>query len=296
MFSHASRTIRSVAPKAKSLSTAFEGSGQRRHLRSATPDSQNATAAEIAAPNASSVSTAAGPERHAIQSAERFNYFDAVLPRSHTDEQLSQKAPLARKVSDLPLVQELAQSTFVIREEFYWPLGKGRLVQAPETFVYGGLSGDNDLPLPPLVYRWKSGHTPNHLDVRTYSDSFRDASEHCRWASVRVPGVTSIHYVGPNLGFSSTGSSANEVHPGVSSALLDEITARVSFANTPDKPTFTANFNLDYVKPIPVDCVIVLDAWITRMEGRKTFIASYVADALSGQVLVKAKSLFVSTP
>ncbi|KAJ2384345.1 hypothetical protein GGI23_006951 [Coemansia sp. RSA 2559] len=200
------------------------------------------------------------------------------------------------KISTLPLVQQLVNSNNVVREEFYWPIGKSRIVQAPETLAYGALSGSNALPLVPLVFRWKSGHAPSHLNAEVYNDSFQSTNNRQKWVNARVPGITSVQYLGSNLSFSSTGSCAKEAHPGVPSALLDEITARVSISNTPNKPTFTANFQLEYVQPVPVGCFVELNAWLTRIDGRKAFIASYVADALSGRVLVKAKSLFVSAP
>ncbi|KAJ2903769.1 hypothetical protein GGI21_004388 [Coemansia aciculifera] len=103
-----------------------------------------------------------------------------------------------------------------------------------------------------------------------------------------------VQYLGEGLKFKST-TMANmaAVHPGVAAALLDDITARVSFSNAPDKATFTANLQLDYLEPVRGGSFVVLDAWVTATEGRKTFVAAHLADALSGQILVRARSLFV---
>ncbi|KAJ1662384.1 hypothetical protein IW140_005124 [Coemansia sp. RSA 1813] len=294
MFSRTGRIVRSTAPKTRALSKTLYCSSQQRHMKTTSSNNQNAAAAAAAATDASLVPTPIHPSSQESKSINRLNYSDVVMPSVQTKEQLEQKAPLMRKISALPLVHKLVNSNNVVREEFYWPIGKRRLVQAPETLAYGALSGSKDLPLSPLVFRWKSGGTPSHLNAEVYSDSFQNLSERSQWANARVPGITSVQYLGSNLSFSNAGSCASEAHLGMPSALLDEITARVSISNTPNKPTFTANFQLEYIQPVPVDSFIELNAWVTRIEGRKAFIASYVADALSGQVLVKAKSLFVS--
>ncbi|KAJ2553944.1 hypothetical protein EV175_002756 [Coemansia sp. RSA 1933] len=283
MFSRTSWMFRSTALRANATSKILDLSSQQRHIRSATNNRQSAEA------------TISEADRMA-QSDNSFSYFDVVMPSVQSKEQIEHKAPLMRKIATLPLVQQLANSSSVVREEFYWPLGKVRLVQAPETLAYGALSGDNDLPLAPLVFRWKEGGMPNHINAKIYNASFQSTSDRKQWANVRVPGVTSVQYLGSKLNFSNQGSCSKEAHPGVASALLDEVTARVSISNTLNKPTFTANFQLDYVRPVPVDRFVELNAWLTRAEGRKVFIYSYVADALSGEVLVTAKSLFVSAP
>ncbi|PIA19318.1 hypothetical protein COEREDRAFT_27993, partial [Coemansia reversa NRRL 1564] len=82
-------------------------------------------------------------------------------------------------------------------------------------------------------------------------------------------------------------------HTGVITALLDDVTARVSLANASDKPSFTANFQLEYLHSVPTKSFVVMDAWATKVEGRKIFITSYAADPLNGQVFVRAQSLFV---
>ncbi|KAI8326172.1 hypothetical protein GQ54DRAFT_250380, partial [Martensiomyces pterosporus] len=82
-------------------------------------------------------------------------------------------------------------------------------------------------------------------------------------------------------------------HPGVLAVLLDDITARTSMANAPGVMTFTANFQLEYPAPIPTGSFIVMDSWITAIEGRKVFVASRALDAESGQTVALAKSLFI---
>ncbi|KAJ2443633.1 hypothetical protein IWW46_002436 [Coemansia sp. RSA 2440] len=214
-----------------------------------------------------------------------------------TEAQKHAVAPLTAALTTLPLVEDMEANSAFVRKEFHWPIGKCRTIQAPSTLAYGALSGINDLPILPLVYQWKPGNTPTHLDTGIYNGSFQSPEQQQSISHIRVPGVSMVHYLGPNLGFNGTASRENGVpavvHTGVPAALLDDITARVSLSNTPNKPTFTANFKLEYLQPVPTNSYVVLDAWVTKIEGRKTFISSYLADARSNKVLVHAQSLFV---
>ncbi|KAJ2364925.1 hypothetical protein H4S02_001730 [Coemansia sp. RSA 2611] len=208
-----------------------------------------------------------------------------------TDAERAAVAPHIDALSELPLVKDMEDNAAFVREGFHWPAGKRRLIQAPSTLAYGALAGTNDLPILPLVYRWTPGNTPNHLNTHIHSASFEGASKPLL-TGIRVPGVSMVQYLGPGLGFNGAGCNP-PVHTGVPAALLDDVTARVSLSNTPDKPAFTANFKLEYLQPISTDTFVVLDAWITKIEGRKTFVASYLADAQSKTLLVRAQSLFV---
>ncbi|KAI9504027.1 hypothetical protein GGI25_000903 [Coemansia spiralis] len=294
MIGQNARIIRSTAPSTK-VPTRLTSKKQQRYIKTASEHSQSA-AALAAAPSQPSLTTNLKLQNTTTNksASSKFSYFDVVMPAKQTAEQMQKKVPLMEKISQLPIVQSLVNSKGVVREEFYWPIGKRRIAQAPETFLYGALSGSNDLPLAPLVFRWKSGCLPDHLSAEQYFGGFGKSGEEKKWLKARVPGVTSIQYIGTGLAFNGAGDNATTTHPGVSSALLDEITARVSISNTPDKPTFTANFKIDYIEPILAGRFVVLDAWLTGIEGRKTIIASQIADALNSQVLVRAKSLFVS--
>ncbi|KAJ2799434.1 hypothetical protein H4R20_004444 [Coemansia guatemalensis] len=141
------------------------------------------------------------------------------------------------------------------------------------------------------------GSTPAHLDTDFYNKSFETADLRQQCTGLRTPGLSMVQYLGQDLGFNGiTDKSSRKmetVHTGVLAALLDDVTARVSFANASGKPSFTANFQLEYLRPVPTKSFVVMDAWATKVEGRKIFITSYAADPLGGQILVRARSLFV---
>ncbi|KAJ2818541.1 hypothetical protein FBU31_005830, partial [Coemansia sp. 'formosensis'] len=208
------------------------------------------------------------------------------MPLEFTREHQQQVAPLLRRLANLEIVRDMMDGSECVREEFHWPAGMSRMIQATETLVYGALATIDDFPLVPLVFRWQSGGAPRHLNATVYSDSFKEPALREQSAVMPVPGLTMVQYLGEGLNFNSTvrsGSDTAAVHPGVMAALLDDITARVSFSNGPDKATFTANLQTDYLAPVRGGRFVVLDAWVTMTEGRKTFVAAYLADALSGQ-------------
>ncbi|KAJ2725260.1 hypothetical protein GGI07_001393 [Coemansia sp. Benny D115] len=227
--------------------------------------------------------TPTGPERPCLP---------VKWPLDYTHERIDTLQPLLHRVSNLPLVRGLADHPGFDRKEYNWPLGERRVRQASETLAFGALSGPGDLAIPPLVFRWKPQNIPGHINRDVYSGSFGSTEEYQQHLSMRVPGITMVQYLGKGLLF--TGSLGPVAHPGVPTALLDDITARVGFSNRPGRPIFTANFQLEYLGDLPVDGYVVADAWATRTENRKTFVASYLADAVSGQVYVRAKSLFIS--
>ncbi|KAJ1900830.1 hypothetical protein LPJ66_001212 [Kickxella alabastrina] len=218
-------------------------------------------------------------------------------PLEYTQQRIEETKPILKQLTDLPVTKSLFEQNKAVRKEFHWPAGKRRIVQAPETLTYGALMGSGDLPLVPLVFKWRPRCTPSHVNSNIFGSSFADPQQQQKLSQMQVPGVTMLQYLGPNLGLSGThgvSGSPRAVHPGVPTAFIDDVTARVGFSNSIDKPIFTANFQLEYLEPVLTDSFVVMDAWITAVEGRKSYIASYLADATTGKVLVKAKSLFVS--
>ncbi|KAJ2493991.1 hypothetical protein IWW37_000069 [Coemansia sp. RSA 2050] len=209
------------------------------------------------------------------------------MPIEFTREHQLQVAPLMRRLANLGAVRDMMDGSECVREEFHWPVGMSRMFQTPETLVYGALATVDDFPLIPLVFRWRSGCAPRHLHAVAYKASFKDPAQREKSAAMLVPGLTMVQYVGEGLKFNGTagGGENTTVHPGVLAALLDDITARVTFSNAPDKATFTANLQMDYMEPVRGGSFVVMDAWVTMIEGRKTFVAAYLADALTGQIL-----------
>ncbi|KAJ2468060.1 hypothetical protein GGI02_003817, partial [Coemansia sp. RSA 2322] len=218
------------------------------------------------------------------------------MPLEFTKEYRQNVAPLMQQLANLDVVRDMVDGAECVRKEYYWPAGLSRMIQAPETLIYGALATRDNLPIVPLVFKWQCGCTPKHLNAKAYSSSFKERLQAGTSTDLRVPGLSMVQFLGSGLKFESTlgvdssstslgDSGPAAVHPGVSAALLDDITARLTFSNAPNKTTFTANFQLDYLAPVPIDSFVVMDAWITAREGRKTFVYSHLAHALSGQML-----------
>ncbi|KAJ1820013.1 hypothetical protein LPJ75_001047 [Coemansia sp. RSA 2598] len=219
-------------------------------------------------------------------------------PLEYTQQRIEQTLPLLERAVNIPLVKRMLGQSGAVRKEFHWPAGRQRLLQAPEVFLYGAMLRPQNLPLVPLVFAWRPRFTPDHLNRDIYNASFEDPMLPKKSARIRIPGLTVVNYLGSELGFNGVvdgvAGRQRTAHPGILSALIDEITARACVSNMPGKPAFTANFQLEYLAPAPVERFIVMDAWVTCIERRKTFITTHLADALTGQTFAKAKSLFVS--
>ncbi|KAJ1850526.1 hypothetical protein LPJ73_003411 [Coemansia sp. RSA 2703] len=200
-------------------------------------------------------------------------------------------------MSNIPLVKSLVKQETVDRKEFFWPVKRLWMLQTPETMLFGALSGPNNLPLVPVIFQWRPGCTPAHLNNDIFESCISSTIKQ-GYSQLHVPGVTVVQYMGSKIGMSGVVNGvAGElptVHPGVLTTIIDHFTARLGYSNMPQTPLFTANLQLEYLTPVPTDSFVVMDAWITSMEGRKTVASSYMADALTGQVFVKAKALFVS--
>ncbi|KAJ2082419.1 hypothetical protein H4R24_001587 [Coemansia sp. RSA 988] len=197
----------------------------------------------------------------------------------------------------LNVIRNLETSDHFIREGAHWTIGGRRPDQTAKSFIYGALANKDSFPFLPLIYRWVGASTPKHLDTNSYNNSFETADQWRQCTGLRVPGLSMVQYLGQDLGLNGISdenpNKRSTAHTGILAALLDDLTARVSFANASGKPSFTANFQLEYLHPVPTKSFVVMDAWATKVEGRKIFITSYVADPLGGQVLVRARSLFV---
>lgn len=66
--------------------------------------------------------------------------------------------------------------------------------------------------------------------------------------------------------------------------------AKNSFGST---QVFTANLNIDFLKKLPVNTNVVIEAEITHIEGRKLFGVAKIMDATSGVSYAKCKVIFV---
>ena len=68
---------------------------------------------------------------------------------------------------------------------------------------------------------------------------------------------------------SSFEGHATMVHGGAIAVILDEAFARLTFSALPNNVGVTASLNLNFLRPCPVNTVVLLKAWVTHVEGRK---------------------------
>ncbi|KAJ2767839.1 hypothetical protein IWQ57_003790, partial [Coemansia nantahalensis] len=108
------------------------------------------------------------------------------------------------------------------------------------------------------VFRWTGGGVPLHVNRVTYSSSFATPEQQQESAGLLVPGISIVHFLGPHLAFCSpAGCGSNAAHPGVAAMVLDDVMARVTIANMPDRPVLTANLQLDYLRPVRMARAVV---------------------------------------
>jgi len=80
------------------------------------------------------------------------------------------------------------------------------------------------------------------------------------------------------------------VHGGLTATMIDEVSGAAAFSC--GGPCFTANLNVDYIKPLLVPAWILVRAHVERREGRKMFVHAYVENG-DGDIYAKAIALFV---
>lgn len=57
-------------------------------------------------------------------------------------------------------------------------------------------------------------------------------------------------------------------------------------------PCFTANLNIDYLKPLLTPAWVLVRAHVERQEGRKAYVNAVVENG-EGQIYAKAVALFI---
>jgi len=80
------------------------------------------------------------------------------------------------------------------------------------------------------------------------------------------------------------------VHGGIIATLLDEAMGKVSRFS--QARTVTAELNVQYLRPIPVDEDIIVEGWGAERNGSNFFNVGEIRDA-SGAVLARGKGRFV---
>ncbi len=80
------------------------------------------------------------------------------------------------------------------------------------------------------------------------------------------------------------------VHGGALAAILDEAMTISAFES--HRMGVTANLNVDYRAPIPVETTVTVTARVDRVEGKKTFVVSTIT-LPDGIVAAEARGLFI---
>ncbi|CAF1462205.1 unnamed protein product [Didymodactylos carnosus] len=80
------------------------------------------------------------------------------------------------------------------------------------------------------------------------------------------------------------------VHGGLTATMIDEVSGAAAFACV--GPSFTANLNIDYLKPIATPNWVLVRAHVNRQEGRKAFVECVVENG-EGIQYAKGRGLFI---
>jgi acyl-coenzyme A thioesterase PaaI-like protein len=81
------------------------------------------------------------------------------------------------------------------------------------------------------------------------------------------------------------------VHGGFVAAMFDVALGRAASEFGARGPT--ANMSISYTSPTPVDVDVVVDAWLDRREGRKSFVGAELRLLDGGGVCATAEALFI---
>ncbi len=80
------------------------------------------------------------------------------------------------------------------------------------------------------------------------------------------------------------------IHGGIIATVLDEVMGKV--CRFREVRAVTAELNIEYLKPVPVDADLVVEGHEVEMKGRNLFLAGDIRDG-SGKVLARGKGRFV---
>ena len=97
--------------------------------------------------------------------------------------------------------------------------------------------------------------------------------------------VTGKFVLGPRYG-----GGAGFAHGGVIAILLDEAMGKIS--KLTDERAVTAELNIEYRKPVPVDGEITVSGWQENEKGRNRFRVGEIYDA-QGTLLARGRGRFV---
>jgi len=80
-------------------------------------------------------------------------------------------------------------------------------------------------------------------------------------------------------------------HGGIIAVVLDEAMGKIS--RLADESAVTAEMNIEYRKPVPVNKAIVVEGWQEEAKGRNRFRVAEIRD-LHGNLLARGKGRFVT--
>ncbi len=86
------------------------------------------------------------------------------------------------------------------------------------------------------------------------------------------------------------GGGAGFAHGGIIAILLDEAMGKIS--KLTDERAVTAELNIEYRKPVPVDAQITVAGWQEEEKGRNRFRIAEIHDA-QGSLLARGRGRFV---
>jgi len=86
------------------------------------------------------------------------------------------------------------------------------------------------------------------------------------------------------------GGGAGFAHGGIIAVLLDEAMGKIS--KLTDERAVTAELNIEYRKPVPVDAEIVVTGWQEEEKGRNRFRIGEIHDG-QGNLLARGRGRFV---
>ena len=80
------------------------------------------------------------------------------------------------------------------------------------------------------------------------------------------------------------------IHGGIIATVLDEVMSKVSRLS--DVRTVTAELNVEYLRPVPVNAELVVEGFQVRREGRQLYHQGEIRDA-AGALLAQGRGRFV---
>jgi uncharacterized protein (TIGR00369 family) len=80
------------------------------------------------------------------------------------------------------------------------------------------------------------------------------------------------------------------IHGGIIAAVLDEVMSKVSRLS--DVRTVTAELNVEYLKPVPVNAELLVEGFPVRRDGRQLYHQGEIRDG-AGTLLARGRGRFV---